>query len=57
MLIGTASPDKGRWQVALERFARVHPNAFSLVLMLFTAALAVGLLLFVTPAIVLYQGF
>ncbi len=57
MLIGTISPSKEHWQIVVEGVARRHPNAFSLGLILFTAALAVGLLLVVTPAVVLYQGF
>lgn len=57
MLVGTASRTKGRWQLGLERVVRAHPSAFSLLLILFTAALAVGLLLAVAPPIVLYQGF
>jgi hypothetical protein len=57
MISDTGSQSKGSWQVALERFAREHPRGFSFFLMLFTAALAVGLLFAVAPPTVLYQGF
>ena len=57
MLAETGSGTKERWQLALERFAREHPRGFSLMLIVFTAAVAVGLLFAVAPPTVLYQGF
>jgi hypothetical protein len=57
MFVETGVETKGRVAASLDAFARRHPRAFTAALVLLSAAVTLGLMLNVSPPLVLYQGF
>lgn len=57
MFVDTQPNAHSRWEQWLARLSRRHPRTFTAALVLLAILVALGLLLDVTPPIVLYQGF
>jgi hypothetical protein len=57
MFVETRPETKGRAVRWLDELGRHHPRGFTLLLVLLAVGVALGLLLHLSPPIVLYQGF